>query len=142
MKTAKPGSTVTIEFVIRLDDGSVVGEVGKKNTLKFTLGEGKLLKGLEEKILGMEKGESKSIVISPREGYGEYNKELVLRLDRKKIPDDVELKVGRTIQYQNRDGERVNFVVNALDENSVTLDGNHPLAGLDLTYEVELVEFH
>ncbi len=142
MKTAKPGSTVTIEFIIRLDDGSVVGEVGKKNTLKFTLGEGKLLKGLEEKILGMEKGESKSIVLSPREGYGEYNKELVLRLDRKKIPDDVELKVGRTIQYQNRDGERVNFVVNALDENSVTLDGNHPLAGLDLTYEVELVEFH
>ncbi|BCL63227.1 peptidyl-prolyl cis-trans isomerase [Desulfomarina profundi] len=142
MKTARPGSTVTIEFVIRLDDGSVVGEVGKKNTLKFTLGEGKLLKGLEENIIGMEKGESKNIVLSPQEGYGEYNKELVLRLERDKIPDDVELKVGRTIQYQNRDGERVNFVVNALDENTVTLDGNHPLAGLDLTYEVELVKFH
>jgi peptidylprolyl isomerase len=142
MKTAKPGSTVTIEFVTRLDDGSVVGEVGKKNKLKFTLGEGKLLKGLEENILDMEKGESKSIVLTPRDGYGEYNRELVLRIGRDKIPDDVELKVGRTIQYQNRDGERVNFVVNALDEKTVTLDGNHPLAGLDLIYEVELVEIH
>jgi peptidylprolyl isomerase len=142
MKSAQPGSTVTIEFVIRLDDGSVVGEAGKKNKLKFTLGEGKLLKGLEENILGMEKGERKNIVLTPGEGYGEYNKELVLRLDREKIPDDVELKVGRTIQYQNRDGERVNFVVNALDEKTVTLDGNHPLAGLDLTYEVELVDIH
>jgi len=139
MKTAEKGSRVKIRFTIRLEDGSVVGTAEKKSELAFIIGKHSVLPGLEENVVGMKLNETKNIEISSEEGYGQYNKDLVFRLDREQFPPDVELTIGRTVQYQNRDGERVNLVVNDLDEKTVTVDGNHPLAGLDLIYEVELV---
>lgn len=139
MKIAGKGSRVKIRFVIRLEDGSVVGTAEKKSELKFIIGKHTVLPGLEENVVGMKLNETKNIRIPSEEGYGQYNKDLVFRLDREQFPPDVELTIGRTVQYQNRDGERVNLVVNDLDEKTVTVDGNHPLAGLDLIYEVELV---
>jgi peptidylprolyl isomerase len=140
MKVAESGSYVKIQFSISLEDGSVVGVPGEKTPLKFKLGDGKLLPALEAGVVGMKEKEIRKIKVLPEQGYGEYNKELVLRVERKNFPHDMKLVVGRTVQYQNRDGERVNFVVNALDEKTVTIDGNHPLAGLELQYEVELLE--
>ena len=140
MKTAEWGSYIKIQFSITLDDGKIVGIPEEKTQLNFKIGDGKILPALESKMVGMKEKEIKQIKISPEEGYGEYNKELVLRVERKSFPHDLNLTVGRTVQYQNRDGERVNFVVNAVDEKSVTIDGNHPLAGLNLTYNVELLE--
>lgn len=140
MKTADWGNYVKIQFSITLDDGSVVGVPGEKTQLNLKIGDGKLLPALEAGLVGMTENEIKKISILPEDGYGQYNKELVLRVERNSFPPDLNLSVGRTVQYQNRDGERVNFVVNALDEKSVTIDGNHPLAGLSLTYEVELFE--
>ncbi len=139
MKIAEKGSRVKIVFAIRLDDGSVVGDSAEKSELAFIIGKGQVLKILEDNVSGMRVNETKEIKITPAEGYGEYNKELVLRIDRDEFPPDVELKPGRTVQYQNRDGERVNLVVNDLDEKTVTVDANHPLAGLNLIYEVELI---
>ena len=138
MKTAEKGNSVKILFSIRLADGSVVGTSGETSELTFTLGQRKILRALEDGVVGMKVGEVKKISISPEQGYGQYNKELVLRIDREEFPPDVELKSGRTVQYQNRDGERVNLVVNTVDEKTVTVDGNHPLAGLDLIYEVKM----
>lgn len=140
MKTADWGNYVKIQFSITLDDGSVVGVPGEKTQLNFKIGDGKLLPALEAGLVGMTENEIKKVNILPEDGYGQYNKELVLRVERNSFPPDLNLSVGRTVQYQNRDGERVNFVVNALDEKSVTIDGNHPLAGLSLIYEVELLE--
>jgi peptidylprolyl isomerase len=140
MKTAKWGSYIKIQFSITLDDGSVVGIPEEKSQLNFKMGDGKLLPALEAGVVGMAEKEVRVIKISPDEGYGQYNKELVLRVERKNFPADINVTVGKTVQYQNRDGERVNFVVNAADDNLVTIDGNHPLSGLDLNYEVELLE--
>ena len=139
MKVAETGSSVKILFSIRLDDGSVVGTSREKSELVFTIGQRKILKSLEDGVVGMKVDEVKKIFISPEQGYGPYNNELVLKVDREEFPPDVELKPGRTVQYQNRDGERVNLVVNSVDEKTVTVDGNHPLAGLDLIYEVKVV---
>jgi FKBP-type peptidyl-prolyl cis-trans isomerase 2 len=140
MKTAEWGSYVKIQFSITLDDGRIVGIPEEKTQLNFKIGDGKILQALESQVVGMKEKEIKEINVSPEEGYGQYNKELVLRVERESFPHDLNLAVGRTVQYQNRDGERVNFVVNALDEKSVTIDGNHPLAGLNLNYNVELLE--
>lgn len=98
------------------------------------------MRKLEEGVVGMRVGEVRRIAVSAGESYGPYKKELVLRLDRSVFPADIKLVVGRTVQYQNRDGERVNLIVNEVTEKTVTVDGNHPLAGLDLVYEVELLE--
>ena len=140
MKTAQPGSTVTISFSIVLDSGKTVGGPGNATPLTFTIGRGRVLRKLEEGVLGMAVGEKRKISVAPAEGYGDYNQDLVLQVERSHFTPDIKLAPGRTVQYQNRSGERVNFVVAEVNENTVTLDGNHPLAGMNLTYEVELVE--
>lgn len=140
MKNAEWGSYVKIQFSIALDDGCRVGIPQEKSQLNFKIGDGKILPALESQVVGMKEKETKIIKITPEDGYGQYNKELVLRVERKNFPHDLNLAVGRTVQYQNRDGERVNFVVNEVDEKLVTIDGNHPLAGLNLNYTVELLE--
>lgn len=140
MKTAQPGTTVSIRFSIVLDSGATVGGPGHTTPLTFSIGKGRVLKKLEEGVLGMAVGEKKKIRIAPAEGYGEYNKDLVLKVERKHFTPDIKLIPGRTVQYQNTSGERVNFVVVEVDDQMVTIDGNHPLAGTNLTYEVELTE--
>lgn len=140
MKTAQWGSYVKTQFTISLENGSIVGNPEEKTEFNFKIGDGKILPALEAGVVGMIEKEIKKIHISAEDGYGEYKKELVLRVERKNFPHDINLTVGRTVQYQNRDGERVNFIVNAFDEKTVTIDGNHPLAGLELIYEVELLE--
>ncbi len=140
MKTAEWGSSVKIQFNITLDDGSVVVIPEDKSRLNFKIGDGKILPALEAGVVGMAEKEVRLIKISPEDSYGQYNKELVLRVERKNFPHDINVTVGKTVQYQNRDGERVNFVVNAADDKLVTIDGNHPLAGLNLNYKVELLE--
>ncbi len=141
MKTAEMGSSVKIRYSISLDDGSSVGRDKTSTPLSFRIGSGKVFKKLEGGLVGMQVNETRRIEIKAEEGwYGRYNKENVLRVDRKMFPEDVKLIPGRTVQYQNRDGERVNLVVNAVSDTTVTVDANHPLAGLDLIYEVEMVE--
>ncbi len=139
MKTAASGDMVTIAYLIRRVDGQESGLDKTPRSLSFRIGAAKVLARLETGVLGMTVGERRTIAVSPGEGYGEYEKNLVLRVERAMFPPDLRLEVGRTVQYQNRDGERVNLVVNEVTEKTVTVDGNHPLAGLDLLYEVELL---
>lgn len=140
MKTAQPGSTVTINFSIVLDSGKTVGGPGHATPLSFTIGRGRVLKKLEEGVVGMVVGERRKILLTPADAYGDYNQDLLLKVERRHFTPDIKLTPGRTVQYQNRSGERVNFVVKEVDDQMVTIDGNHPLAGMNLTYEVELTE--
>ena len=140
MKTVAYGSSVKIQYSISLADGSKVERERTHEPLSFKIGLGQVFKKLEEGLVGMQVNETRRIAISADESSGQYKKEKVLRLDKKAFPADVKLIPGRTVQYQNRDGERVNFIVNEVTDTSVTVDGNHPLAGLDLLYEVHLLE--
>jgi peptidylprolyl isomerase len=142
MKAAEKGSSVKIRYLICLEDGSKVEQEKTGRPISFKIGSGKIFKKLEEGVIGMQVGEKRDIQIPAEEGYGNYKKDLVLRLDRKVFPQDIKLIPGRTVQYQNRDGERVNFIVNEVTDSTVTVDGNHPLAGLDLLYEIELLEIN
>lgn len=140
MKTVAYGSSVKIQYSISLADGSKVERERTQEPLSFKIGLGQVFKKLEEELIGMQVNETRRIVVSADESYGRYKKEKVLRLDKKAFPADVKLIPGRTVQYQNRDGERVNFIVNEITDTNVTVDGNHPLAGLDLVYEVNVLE--
>ena len=136
---AGQGATVTLRYSIILEDGT---QVDSRNTrpLTFTIGDGKVFKALEQGVVGMKVQEVRDIVVTAEHGYGDYNDDLVLRVDREAFPEDLQLVVGRTVQYQNRDGQRANFIVREVSGDRVTLDGNHPLAGQNLTYRLELLE--
>ena len=139
MQKAKIGHRARIHYTAKLQNGKAVGSSKGGQPLSFTSGRGKLLKGLEEEIIGMEVGQVKEIELPPEKGYGTRNESLVMTLDRSKLPDNAMLEKGRVVQYRSETQEIVNLLVLDLDEKSVTVDGNHPFAGETLSYTVHLV---
>lgn len=140
MSEAKKGDTVTIHYTGRLSDGTVFDSSRERDPLEFTLGEGRVIPGFENAVEGMETGESKTAEIPPAEAYGPRKEELVMAIPRERLPEGMDPDVGDQLQMTTAEGQVVPVRVAGADEGSVTVDANHPLAGQDLTFDIELVE--
>jgi FKBP-type peptidyl-prolyl cis-trans isomerase 2 len=140
MAQAKHGNTVKVHYTGTLGDGTEFDSSRGGEPLSFTLGEGNIIPGFERAVEGMETGETRTVTISAEQAYGERRDELVQDLPRTAIPDDIELSRGLVLHAEGPGGETLVFTVAAFDEATVTVDGNHPLAGRDLTFALELVE--
>ena len=140
LKEAKSGDTVKVHFVGKLEDGTVFDTSSGKDPLQFTIGEGSLIQGFEESIVGMKVGESKNTSVPMENAFGPRVDELVVEINRDKFPEDAELTVGEQIQIPQSGGEDINVTIANISEASVTLDANHPLAGKTLLFDIELLE--
>ncbi|KQN78431.1 peptidylprolyl isomerase [Devosia sp. Leaf64] len=140
MTKAKTGDIVSINYSGRLTDGTPFDSSEGRAPLEFKLGQGQVIKGLEAHVAGMEVGEKSTVTIRCDEAYGQRREEAVQQLDRSKIPSGMELAVGSQLQARTSDGGLLPIVVVGLDEQSVTVDANHPLAGQDLVFDVEVVD--
>lgn len=140
MTKAKTGDIVSINYSGRLTDGTPFDSSEGRAPLEFTLGQGQVIKGLEAHVQGMEVGEKSTVTIPCDEAYGQRREDAVQQLDRSKIPSGVELSIGSQLQARTSDGGLLPIVVVGLDEQSVTVDANHPLAGQDLVFDVEVVD--
>lgn len=139
MTTARQGDTVQVHYTGRLDDGSVFDSSERRDPLEFTIGEGQIIPGFENAVLGMAAGESKTVLIDCVDAYGPRFEEMVQVLLRSEMPDDIPLEIGAQLQANHPQGGPIILTVTDLTEDEVTLDANHPLAGQDLTFEIELV---
>ena len=140
MAKAKTGDTVKVHYTGKLNNGDVFDSSVDADPLQFTTGQKQMIPAFEEAIIDMEPGEKKTIEISADGAYGQPREELTQTLERSMLPDEIELKVGLQLSAQGPDGQPFTVTVAAFDDKTVTLDGNHPLAGEDLTFDVELVE--
>ena len=140
MKQAQEGDTVRIHYTGTLDNGSQFDSSSGRDPIEFTLGSQSVIPGFETGVTGMQVGEQKTIHIPADEAYGQRNENLVEDVPLQQFPEDLQLQVGMHLQAQGPNGESFNVVVTALGEESATLDGNHPLAGEALNFELELVE--
>jgi len=136
MATVATGCTVDVHYTGKLDDGTVFDSSLEREPINFVVGEGQVIAGFEQAVLGMQVGESKNISLTPAEAYGDYDDDLVYTLDKSEIPGEVEL--GSMLQ-SNMDGSMTYFTVVDITEVDVTLDGNHPLAGHNLNFDITLV---
>ncbi len=139
MEKAGTGSTVKVHYTGKLNDGTVFDSSGDREPLEFKLGEGHLIRGFENAVEGMSVGEKKTINIPADEAYGPHRSDLVVRIERSQIPPDIAPSIGMNLQIRQPNGV-INVVITDMDESSITLDANHPLAGKDLTFDIELVE--
>lgn len=139
MQKARIGHFVKIHYTIKLPEGRIVGASSANKPLGFTIGKSKVLKGLEQGVIGMQAGQKRAITVPPDQGYGPRNPDLVITVGKQELPTQSDIKVGRTVQYMNESGAMVNFLIIAADEQTVTLDANHPFAGQELIYEVTMV---
>ena len=140
MAEAKNGDTVKVHYTGKLDDGTVFDTSADREPLQFTIGEGKLIPDFEQAIIGMNPGDSKTIQITSDNAYGPHHKEMVMEVDRSEFPADLEPKVDQRLQVRQQDGQAFAVTVTDVSETKVTLDGNHPLAGKDLTFDIQLSE--
>jgi FKBP-type peptidyl-prolyl cis-trans isomerase 2 len=140
MTQAKAGDTVAIHYTGTLADGSQFDSSEGRDPLRFTLGSGQIIAGLDAAITGMSQGEKKSVTIAAAEAYGDHRPEAVQAVPRAQIPAEITLEVGGGLQVQTPDGQTIPVTVTSVTDEEITLDANHPLAGKDLTFAVELVE--
>ncbi|MEO1403185.1 MAG: peptidylprolyl isomerase [Cyanobacteria bacterium J06635_1] len=140
MAQAKQGDTVLIHYTGKLDDGSVFDSSVERDPLEFSIGAGRVIPGFESAVVGMSPGESKVETIPSEQAYGPRREEMVVQVDRTQIPEEIPLGVGVQLQMQGPQGQQVPVMVTEVSEAKVTLDANHPLAGENLTFEIQLVE--
>ncbi len=140
MPQAKQGDTVKVHYTGKLEDGTVFDSSLDREPLQFEIGENAVIEGFEQMVSGMNPGEKKTQTIPVEQAYGPHSEELLLEIERHELPKDLDPQVGQVLEGSKQDGERVSFKVKAVTEKTVTLDANHPLAGENLIFEIELIE--
>jgi len=138
--TIGPGTQVTLHFALELDDGSVVDSNFEGEPVTFMVGDGNLLPGFEEVLLGLQAGDEKSFVIPPEKGFGAYNPENIQQFPRADFPEDVELTEGLVLSFADAQSNELPGVVQEFDDSMVTVDFNHPLAGRDIEFSVRIID--
>jgi peptidylprolyl isomerase len=134
------GDTVQVNYTGKLADGTVFDSSIGREPLEFTLGAGQMIPGFEKAVFGMKVGEKKTVTIPVDEAYGPVRDDLVVEVPREKLPSDLTPEVGQQLGVKQPDGTTGIVTITAVSDNTVTINGNHPLAGKDLTFEIELVK--
>tara|TARA_R110002051_G_scaffold56046_9_gene104073 strand:+ start:69791 stop:70219 length:429 start_codon:yes stop_codon:yes gene_type:complete len=140
MSKVKADSQVRVHYTGKLSDGQVFDSSIDREPLEVKLGQGSLIPGFEKGLIDMEPNEKKTIVIAKEEAYGEKQKELFQTVQKSDLPQEIEPKVNMALMATNADGSERQLRVAEVNENDIVVDANHPLAGEDLTFELELVE--
>ena len=140
MTQAKAGDTVRVHYTGTLQDGTQFDSSTGRDPLEFTLGSGQIIPGLDNEVTGMAVCDTKQVTIAPEQAYGPRDPDRVQAVPREQIPENIPTEPGTQLQMQTPQGQAIPVVVAEVTETEVTLDANHPLAGKELTFDVELVE--
>lgn len=140
MTEVRKGDSVRVHYTGRLDDGTVFDSSAGKEPLEFTVGSGQVIAGFDEAVVGMVAGQSKVVHIPVDKGYGKRNEEMVITAPLEHVPPDLNPELGMRLEMGGANGELIRVVVTAITDSHITLDANPPLAGKDLTFDIELVE--
>ena len=139
MSQAKSGDTVKIHYTGTLEDGTEFDSSAGGEPLEFTLGSGNVIPAFDKAVQGMAVGETKSINIPPEDAYGPRNDQMIQEVPKSALPGDLEPAEGMALRAHGPDGQVMNLTVIAVADTSITVDGNHPLAGKALNFDIELV---
>jgi len=142
MDEVKTGDKIQVEYTGRLEDGTVFDSTERHGQpLEFTVGEGSIIKGFDNAVIGMTVGEEKEVSIPPEDAYGAYNPDLVRDLPRKIFPEDQEIKADMVFVMAMEDGSKIPVRIDQVIEDQVRVDLNSPLAGKTLIFTIKLVGF-
>lgn len=140
MIQVKENNTVKVNYTGKLSDGQIFDSSEGKEPLEFTLGQGQLIPGFEKGLIDMKLNEKKTIKVAKEEAYGEINDALRQEVQKTELPQDITPEVGMGLVSKSPDGQEMNLRVVEVSEKSIVVDGNHPLAGKDLIFDLEVVE--
>ena len=142
MSKAKANDTVKVHYTGTLTNGEVFDSSLERDPLEFVVGGGQMIKGFDAAVTGMEVGETKTAEIAADQAYGNHNDEMVIEVPKTQLPEDLKPEVGQQLGMQQPNGQSVPVRVTKVMDESIEIDANHPLAGKDLVFELELVEIN
>ncbi len=140
MSQVKQNDTVRVHYTGKLPDGQIFDSSLEREPIEFTMGQGQLIPGFEKGLLDMKVNEKKTIEIPSEEAYGAPREELIQEVDKNQLPDEIKPEPGMGLVSKSPDGREMNLVVKEVKEDTIVVDGNHPLAGKDLVFDLEVVE--
>ena len=140
MKEAQVGDLVRVHYTGKLKNGEVFDSSKERDPLEFTLGNKELLAGFEDGVVGMKPGDSKSVTLEPENAFGDRREDLLLKLPKREFPQNITPSVGLQLRLSNASGNEMTVVITEVGKDSVTLDGNHPLSGQTVIFNIELIE--
>lgn len=140
MIQVKENNTVKVNYTGKLADGQVFDSSEGREPLEFTLGQGQLIPGFEKGVIDMKLNEKKTITIAKEEAYGAVNNELIQEVEKSQLPEDMKPEVGMGLVSKSPDGHEINLLVVEVKDESIVVDGNHPLAGKELIFDLEVIE--
>jgi peptidylprolyl isomerase len=136
---AKMGDTVNVHYKGTFGNGDEFDSSHGRDPLKFTIGSHQVIKGFEDGVIGMGHGEKKRIEIAPEHGYGQYREDLLVKMKRENLPKDITPELGMQLMLTDPEGNHIPVAITEVNDDSVILDANHPLAGETLYFDLELV---
>jgi FKBP-type peptidyl-prolyl cis-trans isomerase 2 len=139
MNQVKENNTVKVNYTGKLSNGQIFDSSEGKEPLEFTLGQGQLIPGFEKGLIDMKLKEKKTITIDKEQAYGKINNDLIQEVNKNELPEDMTPEVGMGLVSKSPDGQEMNIRVVEVKEESIVIDGNHPLAGKDLIFDLEVV---
>lgn len=142
MSEAKKGDKVKVHYTGKLVDGSVFDSSVEREPLEFELGAGMMIAGFDKAVHGMKVGDKITTNIAADEAYGQKNDEMVIDVPKAQLPEDLKPEVGQQLAMQQPNGQSIPVVVTKVEDETVQIDANHPLAGKDLVFDIELVEIN
>ena len=134
------GNTIRIHYLGRLSDGTTFDSSEGRSPLEFTVGSGSVIKGFDDGVQGMNIGEKKTIEIPFLQAYGPEDPTMIIEFPVDRLPEDLKPEIGMQLNMNNADGQQFPVVITGIDEENIILNANHPLAGKDLIFDLELVE--
>lgn len=140
MAQAKEGDKVKVNYTGSLEDGTVFGSSPEEDPLEFTIGQRNVLPSFENAVIGMNEGDKKTVSIPPEEAFGHPKEDLIFNVERTKLPPSIDLKLGGVLRVGSDAGQDFDVIIANIDDEVVTLDGNHPLAGKVLNLEIQLIQ--
>jgi peptidylprolyl isomerase len=140
MAQTKSGDRVKIHYTGKLEDGTIFADSKKGEPLEFTLGAGQVIPGVDEAVHGMEPGQSKKVIVPSDKAYGPRQEGLTQDIPKDQLPEEMQPQVGQRMKVDRPDGEPMVVSITAVSDSNITIDANHPLAGKDLNFELELLE--
>ncbi|PCJ39682.1 MAG: peptidylprolyl isomerase [Moraxellaceae bacterium] len=134
-----PGKRVTLHFSVILLDGTVLDSTKQKDPATFVVGDGNILPGFEQSIFGLKVGDKRSVVLEAEQAFGPYNEDNIQRMHRSRFNQDIALEPGVVISFADKSKAETPGVVKSVEGDEIVIDFNHPLAGRDLTFDVEII---
>ena len=142
MPEAKEGDSVKVQYVGKLEDGSIFDSSAPDSPLEFTIGGNQVIPGFNNGVLGMTIGESKTVHIPVTDAYGPHQEDGVFEISRTEFPDDMNIEIGMRLEGNQQNGKSIQVTIVEINEDTIKLDANHPLAGKDLIFDITLIDIN